>query len=129
MGRAHERFLDLALHASRPVADEVEKRGFNFYRHVAVVVLREVVDDGVTELDLLVRELRTRERAALAPEVVHDVSKLDVGLHMDYISPPKASIHLEHDAVPPIDVSNLSISDVLVVPIESILVLADNVCA
>ena len=36
LGSAHERFLDLALHLPRPVAVVVERRGFSFYRHVAL---------------------------------------------------------------------------------------------
>ena len=110
MGSAHERFLDLALHVTRPVADVVKRRRFCF---AVVIVLRKVVHDGVTDLDLLTRKLRTQECAFSAPEVTHDDAKLDVSLNVGYISPPKACIHLEHDAVTPIDVC---IIDVLAVP-------------
>ena len=91
-----------------------------------MVVLREVVHDGVADLDLLVRKLSTPKCAVPAPVVTHDDAKLDVSLHVGYISPPKASIHLEHDAVTPI---NVCITDVLIVTKMHILVHADEVGA
>ena len=47
------------------------------------------------------------------PKIAHDDAKLDVRLHVGYISPPKASIDSEHEAVAPIDVG---IQDVLAIP-------------
>ena len=63
----------------------------------AVVVLREVVHDGVTELDLHNAQVSTSECAHPAPKITHDHAKLDVRLHVGYISPPQASIHTKHE--------------------------------
>jgi hypothetical protein len=82
--------------------------------------------DGVAELDLLIGQLHTPKRAPPLPEVTHDGAKLDVGLHVGYISPPKACIHPEHDKVTQIGVC---ITDVLVIPKMRILVHVDEVSA
>ena len=92
MGSAHDLFLDLALHVAWPVADVVERRSLGFYRHVAVVVRQEVVDDGVTDLDLLVGELSTLECVVSAPIVAQDGAKLDVGLMWVQVTSPRRKL-------------------------------------
>ena len=69
---------------------------------------------------------REPEHALPAPKIAHDDAKFDVRLHVGYISPPKASIHSEHETIASI---NVVVQGVLTIPKLRVLMHADMIGA